>query len=781
MKAMYTRRNITLVSVRGTLLVALMLSGSEAFAQTTTITNLVVPGAAYVSVAGLNDAGQVAGYYYTADWGQRAFLWSSGIGTDLGTLGGSVAVANGLNNLGQVIGFSSSVGDTEYHAFSGIGLTLFDLGTLGGAVSSATAISDAGYVTGYSYVSLVNLDYHGFLLRNNGVMRDLGTLGGSTSAGKDVNSAGQVTGDSAMPGDATVHAFLYGNGAMRDLGTLGGTYSTAFALNELGQVTGEATTSGDLEAHAFFFNGTSMLDLGTLGGTFSSAFALNDLGHVIGDSSLAGDTEYHGFIFRDGAMQDLGTLGGHFSGAWAINGLGQVVGVSSNANFQMRAFLWQNGTMTDLNTLLPAHSGWELTGAFFINDNGQIVGNGLYQGQPSWFLLSVRAHENQTPVANAGPDQTAECSGGSALVVLDGSASSDPDGDALSFTWLEGDAALGTGARTTVSLALGSHTLTLRVTDSNGASAEDTAVVTVRDSLSPTLQCPGARSAAANAQGQVLLPDFRADVLAADNCTATRDLVKEQSPAPGTTVGCGTHEITVTVTDAAGNRAVCTTTFTVVDVTPPVVSCPEPISRSVGTDCQAAVPDVSALIAASDNCTPASALVIRQEPAAGTLLGLGQVEVHVSVTDAAGNATRCTVVLNVVDRTAPTISSLTADTLSLAPANHHLVPVTLTAVASDNCDANPVCQIVSVTSSEPVTGPGDNTSPDWNITGNLTLELRAEVTSQDLPRVYTILVSCTDASGNTSYRSLDVTVPKNKKTTTTDPTPATNSVPGKKK
>jgi len=102
-------------------------------------------------------------------------------------------------------------------------------------------------------------------------------------------------------------------------------------------------------------------------------------------------------------------------------------------------------------------------------------------------------------------------------------------------------------------------------------------------------------------------------------------------------------------------------------------------------------------------------------------------------------------------------------------------------VATDNCDANPVCRIVSVTSSEPVTGPGDNTTPDWNITGNLTVDLRAEVTSQDLPRVYTILVSCTDASGNTSYRSLDVVVPKNKKTATTDPTPATNSIPGKKK
>jgi hypothetical protein len=134
-----------------------------------------------------------------------------------------------------------------------------------------------------------------------------------------------------------------------------------------------------------------------------------------------------------------------------------------------------------------------------------------------------------------------------------------------------------------------------------------------------------------------------------------------------------------------------------------------------------------------------------------------------------------------MDRTPPAILSLTADVQILSPANHHLIPVTLTAVATDNCDPNPVCGIISVTSSEPVTGPGDNTAPDWNITGGLTVELRAEVTSQDVPRVYTIKVRCTDASGNTSDRCLQVTVPKNKKTTPLDTAAQANANSGKKK
>jgi len=781
MKTKTTRWSLTPVTVRRGFLVALMLSGSGAFAQTISITNLVIPGAASLSVAGLNATGQVAGYFYTAASAQRAFLWTDGTSSDLGTLGGGAAVANGLNNFNQVVGYSSTVGDSEYHAFLGTGQTLFDLGTLGGGISSATAVSDTGHVAGYSFVSLAGLDYHAFVVPPGGAMVDLGTLGGSTSSGLAVNNSGQVIGASDTTGNSALHAFLYSNGSMRDLGTLGGTYSAAFALNELGQVTGESTTAGELEIHAYLCNGTAMQDLGTLGGTYSSGFAINNAGQVIGDSSLAGDVEYHGFILRNGAMQDLGTLGGHFSTVWAINGPGQVVGVSSNANFQSRAFLWQNGTMTDLNTLLPANSGWELTGAFFINDRGQIVGNGFYQGQSSWFLLSVRDRENQPPQADAGPDQTVECNGAATLVHLDGSASSDPDGDALSFAWFEGAAPLGTDARGSVALALGSHGLTLRVTDPHGASADDTVVVTVRDSTPPTVQCPDGKNTPANAEGQALVPDFLADVMASDNCTAASDLVKEQSPAPGSAVGCGAHPVTVTVVDAVGNRAVCTTSLTVVDVTPPVVRCPEQVTRCVGLDCQAAVPDLSACIAARDNCTPTNELVFRQDPPAGTRVSLGTYEVHVAVTDATGNEAHCAVPLHVVDRTPPSINSLTADLHILSPANHHLVPVTLTAVTTDNCDPHPVCRIVSVTSSEPVTGPGDNTAPDWNITGDLTVELRAEVTSQDLPRVYTIKVDCTDLSGNRSCGSVTVTVPKNKKTPADVITAAAKGNSGKKR
>ena len=86
-----------------------------------------------------------------------------------------------------------------------------------------------------------------------------------------------------------------------------------------------------------------------------------------------------------------------------------------------------------------------------------------------------------------------------------------------------------------------------------------------------------------------------------------------------------------------------------------------------------------------------------------------------------------------------------ASPATLWPPNHKMRPVTVTVDATDACDPNFSCEIVSVTSNEPANGIGDgNTSPDWSITGPLTLELRAERAGPGTGRIYTITVECTD-------------------------------------
>ncbi len=96
---------------------------------------------------------------------------------------------------------------------------------------------------------------------------------------------------------------------------------------------------------------------------------------------------------------------------------------------------------------------------------------------------------NDAPTANAGPDQTVECSG---AVTLNGSGSSDLDGDTpLTYAWREGTNVLGTGATLNTVLAFGSHTITLRVTDPSGAFSEDTLIVNVIDTTAPTITSNG--------------------------------------------------------------------------------------------------------------------------------------------------------------------------------------------------------------------------------------------------------------------------------------------------
>jgi hypothetical protein len=119
-----------------------------------------------------------------------------------------------------------------------------------------------------------------------------------------------------------------------------------------------------------------------------------------------------------------------------------------------------------------------------------------------------------------------------------------------------------------------------------------------------------------------------------------------------------------------------------------------------------------------------------------------------------------TIDITVVDTTAPTINSVSANPGVLWPPNHKMVAVTITVDCADKGDPAPVCRIVDVTCNEPVNSPGDgNTDPDWEITGDLTLNLRAERSGTASGRVYTIHLECTDASGNIAAATVDVTVP----------------------
>ena len=146
---------------------------------------------------------------------------------------------------------------------------------------------------------------------------------------------------------------------------------------------------------------------------------------------------------------------------------------------------------------------------------------------------------------------------------------------------------------------------------------------------------------------------------------------------------------------------------------------------------------------------------------AASMVGIGTHGVRITITDLAGNSTVCNVRLVVADVVAPVVTSISASHSVLRPADGRMVPVTISVSATDNCDPNPVARIIAVASSQPTTGLNDTTTPDWIVTGNLTIDLRAETSSARSARVYFVLVAISDASGNTTYRSVWVRVPRN--------------------
>lgn len=132
----------------------------------------------------------------------------------------------------------------------------------------------------------------------------------------------------------------------------------------------------------------------------------------------------------------------------------------------------------------------------------------------------------------------------------------------------------------------------------------------------------------------------------------------------------------------------------------------------------------------------------------------GQHTFTLVVTDPGGLTSTSTVQVAIMDQAAPDLTNLVANPAVLWPPGRRMVPVVISAEALDICDPAPRLEIVSVTSNKPSSPDGD-----WEITGPLTLNLRAERQGRNGARIYTVMVAATDSSSNTTLRAVQVSVP----------------------
>lgn len=301
--------------------------------------------------------------------------------TDLGAVGSdSTSQGYGLNASGEAVG--TSAGGTAL-------ATLFSNGQAIGLdpstsdVSIAQAINNNGEVAGSYYKTTTAMPFHAFVV-SGGTFLDIHSpsLFPQGTHGMAINSFGEVVGQGWLTSDS-FHVFGYSNGQMVDLGPPGSFQALPSGINDAGQIVGNYYTSSTDNGPFLYSNG-KFTKLGAPAGTTTSAAAINSTGQIVGTIIFNSGSPEHAALYSNGVWTDLGGYPGAMgTSASGINTAGQIIGV---AGFKVTSYhpfiparsialLVRNGGLVDLDTLIPANSGFTLTRAIAINDSGAILCN----------------------------------------------------------------------------------------------------------------------------------------------------------------------------------------------------------------------------------------------------------------------------------------------------------------------------------------------------------------------------------------------------------------------
>ena len=203
----------------------------------------------------------------------------------------------------------------------------------------------------------------------------------------------------------------------------------------------------------------------------------------------------------------------------------------------------------------------------------------------------------------------------------------------------------------------------------------------------PTITCADTQAVAdINCRGQI--PNFINISNHSDNCNKYN---VSQSVRIGDQVNVGEHQVLLTAMDDSGNLASCTSKFTLLDETKPIISvCPQSSILVADQTCQNVIPDLTDSTAASDTCTSVN---ITQYPLAASDVQIGNTTVTISAEDGNGNVATCVTIVSVIDTTSPSVICPNRLQFPISSDCDDFIPDLISyANVSDNCEVVSIMQ-----------------------------------------------------------------------------------------
>jgi len=289
-----------------------------------TYSNISIPGANFLAFAtAINNRGVVVGQYQLGGVGssgpEHAFIYDHGIVTTIDPPDSRGAGAQGINDSGEVVGFYTN-SNSDLQGFT------YDHGVFSiiNVPAAHLAINNHGEVTG-NYFDSDGIGEHGFIYER-GVVTPLDVPGATQTVPVAINNSGEIAGKYVSGGSQ--HGFVYDDGAFTTIDVPSALSTRAVAINDRGDIVGGYQISAGLSTQdlSFLYHDGTFTTIEVPGSLSTTASDINDRGEIVGGYK-GSDAKFHGFAYDEGTFITVDFPNAFGTGPNAVNNRGEIVGL----------------------------------------------------------------------------------------------------------------------------------------------------------------------------------------------------------------------------------------------------------------------------------------------------------------------------------------------------------------------------------------------------------------------------------------------------------------------